>query len=71
MDMRVLLVEDGLIVTNAITRSLGEHYYAVDTAEDGAIGRECVDTAYDLILIDERLPLRFATFQNSRSKPRI
>ncbi|MBD1846770.1 response regulator [Cyanobacteria bacterium FACHB-63] len=55
--MRVLVVEDDLIVTDAITRSLSEHHYAVDTAEDGAIGWECVEsTTYDLILIDVGLP---------------
>ncbi|MEP0913937.1 response regulator [Leptolyngbya sp. GB1-A1] len=55
--MRVLVVEDDLIVTDAITRSLSEHHYAVDAAEDGAIGWECVESAtYDLILIDVGLP---------------
>jgi diguanylate cyclase (GGDEF)-like protein len=55
--MRVLVVEDDLIVTDAITRSLSQHHYAVDTAEDGAIGWECVEsTTYDLILIDVGLP---------------
>ncbi|MBD1821199.1 response regulator [Cyanobacteria bacterium FACHB-DQ100] len=55
--MRVLVVEDDLIVTDAIARSLSEHHYAVDTAEDGAIGWECVEsTTYDLILIDVGLP---------------
>ncbi|MBW4445207.1 MAG: response regulator [Plectolyngbya sp. WJT66-NPBG17] len=55
--MRVLVVEDDLIMTDAITRSLSEHHYAVDTAEDGAIGWECVESAtYDLILIDVGLP---------------
>ncbi|MBD2077130.1 response regulator [Phormidium sp. FACHB-592] len=55
--MRVLVVEDDLIVTEAIARSLSENHYAVDTAEDGAIGWECVEsTTYDLILIDVGLP---------------
>ncbi|MBD2093567.1 response regulator [Trichocoleus sp. FACHB-591] len=55
--MRVLVVEDDLIVADAITRSLSEHHYSVDTAEDGAIGWECAEsTTYDLILIDVGLP---------------
>lgn len=55
--MRVLVVEDDVIVADAIRRSLSEHHYAVDTAEDGVIGWECVEgTTYDLILIDVGLP---------------
>ncbi|MBI4780751.1 MAG: response regulator [Oscillatoriophycideae cyanobacterium NC_groundwater_1537_Pr4_S-0.65um_50_18] len=55
--MRVLIVEDDLIATEAITRSLSEHHYAVDTAADGAMGWDCVEsTTYDLILIDVGLP---------------
>ena len=55
--MRVLVVEDDLIVTEAIARSLSENHYAVDIAEDGALGWECVESAtYDLILLDVGLP---------------
>ena len=55
--MRALVVEDDLIVTEAIARSLSENHYAVDIAEDGAIGWECVESAtYDLILLDVGLP---------------
>ncbi|MBW4422324.1 MAG: response regulator [Myxacorys californica WJT36-NPBG1] len=55
--MRVLLVEDDIAIAELVARSLKEHHYAVDIAEDGAIGWECTQsTSYDLILLDVDLP---------------
>ncbi|MBW4542712.1 MAG: response regulator [Myxacorys chilensis ATA2-1-KO14] len=55
--MRVLLVEDDIAIADLVARSLKEHHYAVDIAEDGAIGWEYAQsTSYDLILLDVDLP---------------
>jgi diguanylate cyclase (GGDEF)-like protein len=55
--MRVLVVEDDLVIADLLARSLRDHHYAVDIAEDGALGWECAESAaYDLILLDVDLP---------------
>lgn len=55
--MRVLIVEDDFAIADMVARSLKEQHYAVDIAEDGAIGWESAEcTAYDLILLDVDLP---------------
>ncbi|MEP0920013.1 response regulator, partial [Leptolyngbya sp. DQ-M1] len=55
--MRVLIVEDDSAIADVVARSLKEQHYAVDIAEDGAIGWESAEcTAYDLILLDVDLP---------------
>lgn len=55
--MRLLLVEDERKVASFIARSLRENSYTVDVAETGEKALELVtSTAYDLILLDVRLP---------------
>ncbi|HTL87800.1 MAG TPA: response regulator [Leptolyngbya sp.] len=55
--MRILIVEDDQAIATLIAQSLKKHHYAVDIAEDGAIGWESADSAaYDLILLDVDLP---------------
>ncbi|MBW4444468.1 MAG: response regulator [Plectolyngbya sp. WJT66-NPBG17] len=57
LPMRVLIVEDDSAIADVVARSLKEQHYAVDIAEDGAIGWESAEcTAYDLILLDVDLP---------------
>lgn len=55
--MRILLVEDDEVLTEALSESLTDHHYAVDTATDGEAGWEFIEAAsYDLILLDVMLP---------------
>jgi DNA-binding response OmpR family regulator len=55
--MRVLVVEDERKVASFVARALRETAYAVDVAETGEKGLELAfDNAYDLVLLDIRLP---------------
>jgi two-component system, OmpR family, copper resistance phosphate regulon response regulator CusR len=55
--MRVLVVEDQRSVARFIAKGLREQAYAVDVAEDGALGLEMAEIArYDIILLDLMLP---------------
>jgi len=55
--MRILLVEDEKKVASFIARALRENAYAVDIAENGEKALELsIDTTYDAILLDVRLP---------------
>jgi two-component system copper resistance phosphate regulon response regulator CusR len=55
--MRVLLIEDERKVASFVARALRENAYAVDVAETGERGLEMARvSAYDLILLDVRLP---------------
>src|SRR5438046_2072022 len=55
--MRILVVEDERRVASVVCRALREHSYAVDLAETGEKAIElAMETAYDSILLDVRLP---------------
>jgi two-component system copper resistance phosphate regulon response regulator CusR len=56
-NMRVLVIEDERKVAGFLARALRENAYAVDVADTGEKGLECaLDNAYDLVLLDIRLP---------------
>jgi diguanylate cyclase (GGDEF)-like protein len=55
--MRVLLVDDDELVTQTLVKALRDQHYTVDIATDGQAGREFAEVcAYDLILLDVKLP---------------
>ncbi len=55
--MRILVIEDDPTVGQYVKRGLEEHRWAVDLATDGEEGeRRASSEAYDLIVLDMRLP---------------
>ena len=55
--MRILVVEDDRMVSEALSNVLGDQNYAVEVAKDGEAGWELVEAfPYDLILLDVMLP---------------
>src|SRR5437868_15289138 len=55
--MRILVIEDDPTVGQYIKRGLEEHRWAVDLVADGDEGeRRASSDAYDLIILDMRLP---------------
>jgi two-component system, OmpR family, response regulator len=55
--MRILVIEDDPTVGQYIKRGLEEHRWAVDLVSDGEEGeRRASSDAYDLIILDMRLP---------------
>ncbi len=55
--MKFLLVEDDKALAGAIAQLLAEHYYVMDLATDGLMGRDMAEAfPYDLILLDWTLP---------------
>lgn len=55
--MKLLLIEDDELVSDALTEHLTDQHYLVDVAHDGQEGLELAETfAYDLILLDVMLP---------------
>ena len=55
--MRILVIEDDPTVGQYVKRGLEEHRWAVDLATDGEEGeRRATSEAYDLIVLDMRLP---------------
>ena len=55
--MRILVIEDDPTVGQYVKRGLEEHRWAVDLATDGEAGeRRARSEAYDLIVLDMRLP---------------
>lgn len=55
--LKILLVEDDQILSEALTEVLTENRYVVDRASDGQIGLELATNAdYDLILLDVEMP---------------
>ena len=57
--MRLLLVEDEQDAARMIAKGLRQEAYTVDTASDGQAGLEkALSQAYDLIVLDVRLPLK-------------
>ncbi|MEW9122176.1 MAG: response regulator transcription factor [Thermotaleaceae bacterium] len=55
--MRILLVEDELHLSEALTQILRKNHYTVDTVYDGESGLDyALSNIYDLILLDIMLP---------------
>jgi two-component system, OmpR family, response regulator VanR len=55
--MRVLVVEDDLVLAEAIARGLRRHAMSVDVAADGDRALECTAvTRYDVVVLDRDLP---------------
>jgi len=55
--MKILIVEDDEFITEALRLVLAQQHYAVETANDGEAAWELVQVfAYDLILLDVKLP---------------
>lgn len=55
--MRLLLVEDDLIIAQNLKTTLQRHALAVDLAHDSASGyQKCVDEQYDVLVLDRMLP---------------
>ena len=57
--MRILIIEDEVVLAHAVQRGLQEEGYQVDCRFDGPSGLEAILTRqHDLILLDRRLPGR-------------
>jgi DNA-binding response OmpR family regulator/HPt (histidine-containing phosphotransfer) domain-containing protein len=55
--MKILVVEDDLLVADALVSMLSRHNYAVEIAHDGQAGLDCIEAFnYDLLLLDVILP---------------
>lgn len=55
--MRILIVEDELVLGQALVELLEDEYYAVDWAQDGATASELADVNdYDLVVLDWTIP---------------
>jgi DNA-binding response OmpR family regulator len=55
--MRVLVVEDDMVIANLLQRALREESYAVDVAHDGMEGEWlAIENPYDLVILDVMLP---------------
>ncbi len=55
--MKILLVEDDLIVADTLKSILARHNYAIEIVHDGRSGLECIEAFnYDLLLLDVMLP---------------
>ena len=60
--MRILVIEDDPTVGQYVKRGLEEHRWAVDLMTDGEEGeRRASSEAYDLIILDMRLPGKSGT----------
>lgn len=57
--MRILLVDDEVELTEPLSRVLTREGYAVDVADDGAIGSQmAIQGSYDLLILDWMLPYK-------------
>lgn len=55
--MKLLLVEDDVLLSAALTKMLGTNCYTIDVAQDGEAGLQLATTVdYDLVLLDVQLP---------------
>jgi DNA-binding response OmpR family regulator/HPt (histidine-containing phosphotransfer) domain-containing protein len=55
--MKILVVEDDLLVADALKTTLTSHNYAVEVAHDGRAAMDCIEAFdYDLLLLDVILP---------------
>jgi two-component system, OmpR family, response regulator len=60
--MRILVIEDDPTVGQYVKRGLEEHRWAVDLVADGQEGEERASSeAYDLVILDMRLPTKSGT----------
>src|SRR5512132_1847674 len=60
--MRILVIEDDPTVGQYVKRGLEEHRWAVDLVADGLEGeRRASSEAYDLVILDMRLPTKSGT----------
>ena len=60
--MRILVIEDDPTVGQYVKRGLEEHRWAVDLVADGEEGeRRAISEAYDLVILDMRLPTKSGT----------
>lgn len=56
--MRILIIEDDLLLRRSLAAGLREENYAVDTAEDGGDGlHKALSSGYDCIILDGMLPV--------------
>ena len=57
-NMRLLIIEDDLLLSRSLAASLREENYAVDTAADGEEGLfKATSSAYDCVVLDGMLPV--------------
>ncbi|WP_309735441.1 response regulator [Chamaesiphon sp. OTE_75_metabat_556] len=55
--MKILVVEDDILVADALRITLSDRNYAVEVAHDGQTGLDCIEAFdYDLLLLDAILP---------------
>lgn len=55
--MRLLIVEDDLVIANGLVRALTQSQYAVDHVADGKLALRAIqDGVYDLVVLDLGLP---------------
>jgi DNA-binding response OmpR family regulator/HPt (histidine-containing phosphotransfer) domain-containing protein len=55
--MKILVVEDDILVSDVLRMTLSERNYAVEVAHDGQAGLDCIEAFdYDLLLLDAILP---------------
>jgi two-component system OmpR family response regulator len=55
--MRILIVEDDLVLTSALTRALNQAAYTVDAVDNGESANEALKShTYDLVVLDIALP---------------
>ena len=55
--MKLLIIEDDLVISNYLCNGLLENYHNVDLATDGIEGLElCFTSEYDVIIVDRMLP---------------
>jgi DNA-binding response OmpR family regulator/HPt (histidine-containing phosphotransfer) domain-containing protein len=55
--MKILVIEDDLAVAEALKHTLSSNNYAVEVANDGEAGLDCIEAFnYDLLLLDVLLP---------------
>lgn len=55
--MKILVIEDDLLISKVISVILGNHRYAVEVAPDGQAGWDLIESFdYDLIILDVNLP---------------
>ena len=55
--MKILIVEDEIMIAEAIAQVLKKNNYSVDMAADGEFGLDCaLSGIYDIIILDIMLP---------------
>lgn len=55
--MKILVIEDSVLLADTIAEALQNENYAVDIANDGQLGYEHASTGiYDMVILDLMLP---------------